>query len=69
MSVTITRDSLFQHYFYLDDKTTPPEFNCPIIVWFNHQPFCKRQDQGQVWSTGSSQMFMGCQGGNVEALN
>ena len=30
MSVTITRDSLFQHYFYLDDKTTPPEFNCPI---------------------------------------
>lgn len=30
MSVTITRDSLFQHYFYLDDKTTPLEFNCPI---------------------------------------
>ena len=32
MSVTITHDSLFQHYFYLDDKTTPPEFNCPIII-------------------------------------
>ena len=30
MSVTITHDSLSQHYFYLDDKTTPLEFNCPI---------------------------------------